>query len=86
MNYKKLPTTIVTYHDEDIYEYKTIFNKGRCYACALFINDVFDVFTIFEAEVFYEEHVLPEEVIVAHTFESAATEFNELTYLHYTNN
>ena len=37
-------------------------------------------------KVFYEEHVLPEEVIVAHTFESAATEFNELTYLHYTNN
>ena len=89
MNFKKLPKTITMYSedDESKYEYKTVFNKSNCYLKALFINDSFDTFCLFEAPINDDlEHEFPEEVIVADSLESVAKEWNELTYNFYTQN
>lgn len=89
MNCKKLPKTITMYYDEDEskYEYKTVFNKANCYLKALFINDMFDTFCIFEADINSNlEHQMPDEVIVTDSLEGVAKEWNEITYNHYTQN
>tara|TARA_R110002050_G_scaffold192983_1_gene327839 strand:+ start:158 stop:424 length:267 start_codon:yes stop_codon:yes gene_type:complete len=85
---KKLKKTIEVYSETgEVYKYKTIFNKSNCYVKALFIDDTFDTFCIFEAELNNNlEHQMPEEVVVADTLEAAHLEWNELTYLHITQN
>ena len=89
MNCKKLPKTITMYSEsnEEKYEYKTIFNKSNCYLKALFINDLFDTFCIFEADINDNlQHEMPEEVVVSDSLEGVIKEWNELTYNYYTQN
>jgi len=89
MNCKKLPKTITMYSEDndEKYEYKTIFNKSNCYLKALFINDLFDTFCIFEADINDNlQHEMPEEVVVSDSLEGVIKEWNELTYNYYTQN
>lgn len=89
MECKKLPKTITMYSEDNSekYEYKTVFNKNNCYLKALFINDLFDTFCIFEADINDAlEHQIPEEVIVSSDLDSVVKEWNQITYDFYTQN
>ena len=87
MNCKKLPNKTELYSDGDVYEYKTIFNKHNCYVQAIFLNDTFDTFAIFEAEIGDDlSHEMPEEVVVSDSLESVRKEWEEITLNYYTNN
>tara|TARA_R110002020_G_scaffold7257_3_gene30672 strand:+ start:172 stop:435 length:264 start_codon:yes stop_codon:yes gene_type:complete len=87
MESKKLPNKTEVYSDGDIYEYKTILNKHNCYIQAIFLNDAFDTFAIFEAEIGKDhKHIIPEEVIVSSCLESVRKEWEEITLNYYTNN
>ena len=87
MNCKKLNKKISIYFDGEQHDYITIFNKGNCYIKALFINDSFECFCIFEALIDSDlNHILPEEVVTADSLETAQIEWNEITYNYYTQN
>ena len=87
MNCKKLEKTIKMYDEGNEYSYHTIFNKGNCYLKALFVNESFDTFCIFEADINEDlMHEMPEEVIAVDSLDLAHVEWMELTNNYYIQN